>query len=257
MEDLDEDLARYNEKPERRSFFHDLLHKLDKIITLQLYGRLSRGNLYNEHYTSIIATPNQPESQDTIATATSAGYTQHRINEKIGRNASKLYVINDGPIALYVVTTPDAKKWSADEAIIYSGESREFYDVYEIRVRTPEADHKYRVTEYDHKLAYSSSGTPNRSSLVIRTEDDIAILGVGTTQLPDVTVPNGFTVVIRADPTNTGIVYIATTVARLGAVATRAPLNAGDVVRFYITNVNLLHVAGSVANQDVNIFVEQ
>ena len=55
MEDLDEDLARYNEKPGKISFFHDLLHKLDKIITLLKYGRLSRGNLYNEHYTSIIA----------------------------------------------------------------------------------------------------------------------------------------------------------------------------------------------------------
>ena len=254
MNESDECLTEYKEE---NSFFQNLLSKADNIITLLKYGRLSEGNLYDERYTSIIATPDKPESQDVIATTTFAGYTQHRINEKIHRNASKLYVINDGPTALYVVSTPDAKRWSADEAIVYSGESREFYNVYEIRVRTPEADHIYRVTEYDHKLTYASANTPNRSSLVIRTEDDIAVLGVGTTQLPDVTVPNGFTVVIRADPNNTGIVYITTSIARLAAVATRAPLNAGDVVRFYITNVDLLYVAGSIANQDVNIFVEQ
>lgn len=83
---------------------------------------------------------------------------------------------------------------------------------------------------------------------------------VAGAQLPSITVPDGFSLMIRANILNTGQVYVAISQANATNAAipgNRNTLNAGDTLRLYVTNANLVYVAGSAASQNVDLLVEQ
>lgn len=198
-----------------------------------------------------------------------AGYQKEEIYNKLKRIAPKVTIINDtkstdGNGTLYVIVTQDGSSWSNETPILF-GEARTFYNVWELRLRSPAAGNLttliggvYRVTEYDFWLAYSNviSSTANRSDFAARSLQGIGLAGTGT-QLPDITVPDGFALVVRATPGNAGNVYLARTQADTNDATKRNTLAAGDSAKLWITNANLAWVAGSMAGQNVDILVEQ
>jgi len=250
----------------------NILEKNNRIITElrnQLVGSDSTQPKTEKKYFSTaqtavtVATANKPESPDVIAgvPAGATGYDRITISDILGHISPKISVINDGNAALYIIASSDGKTWSNDENPILVGEAREFYNVYELRIRSPTAGTVatsqggvYRVTEYQYSLAYTSTTLFNRTSLTIQSEQNVAALGQ---QLPNINIPNGFSLVIRATQGNVGSIYVGTTQANTQAAATRATLLAGDSLALYITNANLVFIASSTGAEDVDLVVEQ
>ena len=187
------------------------------------------------------------------------GYTQVLVHDIMRRNSNKLNVINDGPNTLYVRASDDGKKFSQIEVAILFGEARTFFNVYELRTRSPDASNQFRITEYDYWIAYSapisiSSVVTNRTSFDVR---NIAA-PVGGVQLPSITVPNGFTatVISNVDNAIAGRIYIATSIANTGIAANRATITPGDSVILTIDNTDKIFVRGNQAALTVDIIVE-
>lgn len=100
----------------------------------------------------------------------SEGYQRERIHDVTKRNAPKATVINDGTVTIFVITSPNGRKWSPPTPIL-PGEARTFFNVWELRLRCATVGNLnlftggvYRVTEYDFWLSYVriiSIGPPN------------------------------------------------------------------------------------------------
>lgn len=213
-----------------------------------------------------VATPTTP-SADTITNGIIPGYDFVEINNRLqGRNATQLWVVNDGPPSptvgdnLFVRTSSDGKAFSPEFTMIV-GEVRKIYDVYEVRFRSPKIANVLRMSEREIIPPYVttvtntsvSSATANRPHFLAQR----VAVGVADAILPVITVPDGFSLAIRANVNNAAgsQIFISDTDA---TVATgRTILNVGDTVGLSITNANLVHVAGSVAGQFVDILVEQ
>jgi len=104
--------------------------------------------------TAVASTP----SYDDVSTT---GYTQLKVNTVLERNAPKLFVLNIGPGALYIRSSRNGNSFTEQESIIYESGVKVFYDIYELRLRTPIANTKYIATEFDTDLGqtYSSLGS--------------------------------------------------------------------------------------------------
>ena len=102
--------------------------------------------------TVTVATPVRPADPDVLAVGGAAGYDRIIIFHELNRLSPKCWVINDGaeqaaPI-LYAVATSDGMKWSGESEIL-NHEFRAFFNVHEIRVRSPNAATRYRTSEYE------------------------------------------------------------------------------------------------------------
>ena len=212
-----------------------------------------------------VATPNKPDNADVIANAVTGaiGYDRIPVYDIMHRSSRSISVINDGTAHLFVITSSDGKNFSAQENPILVGESRIFHNIYEMRIRSPSSGDLttgvgglYRVTEYDYSLSYSISGSINRVSFVAR----IVNSPLAGAFLPDISVPGGFALTLRANVNNgLGFVYIADTILNATNAAVpgfRITLAAGDVARLYITNANLVAVAGSTGAENIELLVE-
>jgi len=132
---------------------NEINNKLNKLSEIEKNtSPAPKGVLYNVNTTIQVATKNKPENPDVIANASTStpGYDRHRIHNVLGRNAKRITVINDGNDTLYVINTSKADNWSSEESVVYPGETRTFFDVYELRVRSPTAGLRYRVMENDY-----------------------------------------------------------------------------------------------------------
>ena len=103
---------------------------------------------------------------------------------------------------------------------------------------------------------WQNLSTPNKSSFTAQ------VVSAPTTGalLPNIPVPDGFSLIIRATSTNTGLVYIANSIANATSSAipgNRNTLSAGDAAKLYVSNANIVAVAGSTAGNTVDIIVEQ
>lgn len=98
----------------------------------------------------------------------------------------------------------------------------------------------------------------NRSSFITYSARNInsGSSSVGT-QLNDVNVPDGFALMVRANPNNNADVYLADSSADTNTAANRITLSPGDSVPLYITNANLVYVLGAAASQSIDYWVEQ
>lgn len=227
-----------------------------------------------------VATPVQPNSPDTFSNATtvppSPGYQTETVYARLGRIAPKMFVINDGTDSLFVISTANGNHWSS-EVTILTGEARTFYNVFEIRFRSPSAGTLtpvlggvYRAVERDYWLAYTkpvAGGAPNRAAFIAQSiivPDlldhalsglDAAILAANPGNVLPIAVPSEFALVIRANVNNVGVVYISASNATT-AVA-RDTLNPGDTAKLSITNSSLIHVAVANINDIFDILVEQ
>lgn len=82
----------------------------------------------------------------------------------------------------------------------------------------------------------------------------ITAAGTGE-QLPALTVPDGFQLLLRAQPDNTGSVYIAT--SKTNAEGThRGTLKAGDVLKLGVTDANVIWWNASAASQKIEVWRE-
>lgn len=216
-----------------------------------------------------IATPTKPPSIDSIADASTGitGYDKQDIFAVLQRKTQHLHIINDGPDTVYVIFTTDGKTWT-DEIIIPFGEARTIWDVYEVRIRSPTLNNKYRMTEYDFWLTYTTtvvnvnvpqSPFANKPNFIAR----ILNAPFGGNTLPVIAVPDGFALVVRANVDNPGNsrVFVGRNVADVapprivpGNFNTLAP---GDDVRLFVTNASLVAVAGLLGTENVDITVEQ
>lgn len=88
------------------------------------------------------------------------------------------------------------------------------------------------------------------------TGDEFTVAIPGTAErLPDIDIPNGFDVVIRGHPDNTGYIYVGKTKAQ--AEAHTIPLGPDDSYSLRVTNLNLVWVDIQVLNERGIYIVEQ
>ncbi len=96
----------------------------------------------------------------------------------------------------------------------------------------------------------------NRSSFTAQT---VSAPTTGA-QLPNIPIPDGFAISVRANVDNTGEVFIANSLTNAttpGFPGNRVTLKAGDSLKIFLTNANIIFVAGSTTGQNVDIVVEQ
>lgn len=254
---------------EQHDVFQQILKKMTEMVESLGTAPKAEEKYYDTPQVVIaVATPAQPNSPDTFSSAPAiTGYQSENIYATVGRIATKVTVINDGTTTLFVISSPDGKTWSSENTILI-GEARTFWNVYELRLRSPTAGALgppttggvYRVTERDFWLAYSSAiagSAINRAAFTAQSVQPINNLPA-TTQLPAIVVPNGFSLVVRATVGNATTVYLANSAANLAIAANRITLSPGDLVQLALTNADLVFVAGSgVGVNNVDILVEQ
>lgn len=114
----------------------------------------SRGDakveLYERYYdisnTITIAGPTDPNDQDSNV------YNEEMIHNALQRNAPYLQVINDQPIGgqtLFIRISHGGGQTLSPETPLYPQETKTYYNIYEIRLRSALQGHVYRVTEYN------------------------------------------------------------------------------------------------------------
>jgi hypothetical protein len=74
-------------------------------------------------------------------------YQSENVWKKYKRLSRKITVFNIGPGLLYVRTSHDGAYFS-EETVILEGESKDFDEIYVIKLRSPTANLRYRCTEY-------------------------------------------------------------------------------------------------------------
>ncbi|MDP3352850.1 MAG: hypothetical protein Q8S44_03820 [Flavobacteriaceae bacterium] len=247
-----------------------ILLKMTDLITILGTAPKPENDYYDTPQTIInVGTPLQPNSPDTFSSATAVppvqGYQIENIYAALERIAPKITVINDGNATLFVISSPEGKTWSSENTILI-GEARTFWNVWELRLRSPvagiigppTAGGVYRVTERDFWLAYSSAVAGSNINRAAFTAQSVPIPFPATTNLPPIAVPNGFSLTVRATVGNATVIYLANSAANLAIAAQRITLAAGDTASLGITNANLVFVAGAGAGvNNVDILVEQ
>ncbi len=191
------------------------------------------------------------------------------------RRAPRIQIINDSTDTItdktiYVISSSNGSDWTP-EATLNIGEARSFYNVWELRLRSPTAGVTYRVTEWDIWLPYSRMIAAGNINLNLFTGQNIAapFPGAGI-NLPVIPIPNGFSLSVKANVNNLGQVYLAgpipvaggltpqaDAITNVGIAANRITLDPGDTVELYITNADLVAILGSAAGNSVDILVEQ
>ena len=259
---------------EQHETFRQILVQLTEISKSPGIATRLENEYYNTPQTVIqVATPNPPAGI-TLDPAMiynpvtgTPGYQVEGIYTQLQRKSPRVTVINDGTSILYAITTSDSSTWS-QEAPILIGEARTFFNVWELELRSPTAGNLtlgtggiYRVTEYDFWLAYSSAiaaAALNRAAFTAQSVQSISNILAAPTQLPAITVPNGFALVVRATVGNATVIYLANSAANIAIATNRITLNAGDTASLTITNANLVFVAGlGPGVNNVDILVEQ
>jgi hypothetical protein len=197
---------------------------------------------------------------------------------------------------IYVRSSPDRKNFT-QEIPVKIGEKWGFENVYELRVRSALIGTQYRVSEYDNQLTYVSVAVNSPVSVVIDNTTPIDATIVNTTPipvdvtnttpinvsvtnpvvtanrpkfitqsvgvglvdqiLPNITIPDGFALVVRSNPFNLGNsrIYVSSNNATIAG--NRITLAAGDDTKLFINNANLVHVAASIIGQTIDLITEQ
>ncbi len=75
--------------------------------------------------------------------------------------------------------------------------------------------------------------------------------------LASLVVPQGFALVIKGRPTNTGFIWVGNSAANAQDHTVAYPLDAGEPIRLYVNNANLVWIDSDVNLEGVNIAVEQ
>lgn len=76
-------------------------------------------------------------------------YNSEKIFDVLERYSDLVHVINGGTNPLFIIVSHEGVSNFSKESIIFPGEVKDFYNVYELRLRSPEVGLQYRVTEYE------------------------------------------------------------------------------------------------------------
>lgn len=99
-------------------------------------------NYYDIADTITTAQATDPNDQDSV------NYDQEQVFVSLERNAEKIIVSNDGLDTLFVIASHEGGQNFSRERPIYPGENKIYFNIYELRLRSPTAGLAYRVTEY-------------------------------------------------------------------------------------------------------------
>lgn len=246
---------------EHKSLFEDIRSYLSYRVPPE------SANLLETQQETTVATPGLRNtiSQDTVTDGVNPGYDEVEVwNSLGGRKAQRAWLVNDGVQgtgkgdSLFLRISPDGKNFSP-EFIMILGEIRIASDVYAIRFRSPTQGITLRASEREIYPPYVTSientfttaGSSNKTNF---TAQNVGV-GVVDSILPNITVPDGYALIIRSNVNNGGQIYVSRTDATVPAG--RNTLAAGDAMGLFITNANLVHVAGTLGAQTVDLTAEQ
>jgi hypothetical protein len=103
-------------------------------------------------------------------------------------------------------------------------------------------------------------GWPENTEFITATRLQVpAAVGgiVPATQLPDVPVPDGMALLLKAGPLNTGIVFIGESQAAANNVNQSWPLGASEMVWYYVKNAINIWFSGTVPGDFLYLTVER
>ena len=75
-------------------------------------------------------------------------YNIERVFEDLERYSDIVSIVNGGTQPLFTIVSHEGRTNFSKESVIFPGEVKSFYHVYELRLRSPENGLLYRVTEY-------------------------------------------------------------------------------------------------------------
>lgn len=109
---------------------------------------------YDVSHTITVARTTDPQNQDD------ASYNEERVHDSLQRNAPFLRVVNDGTDNLFVLVSHGGGQTFSPENIVRPGDTKDYLNVYELRLRSPTASLPYRVSEYHiERTCCPTSGT--------------------------------------------------------------------------------------------------
>ncbi|MDD3474321.1 MAG: hypothetical protein PHP08_00275 [Candidatus Dojkabacteria bacterium] len=168
-------------------------------------------NYYDNNSTITLAQATNPNDPDVNT------YNRERIFVSVERNAEQVIVSNDGTDTLFVIVSHGGEMQWSRERPVYPGENKIYYNVYELRLRSPTASLPYRVSEYPicctgNSLTSSgtSSGTmfagsvfaargnPTRAVININTSGDNTIIAAPATSGQRIRIVNLFFIAASA-----------------------------------------------------------
>lgn len=99
--------------------------------------------------TGIQTLTNAVAAEPEIDNVSATGYTQQFIFPILQRLSPELYVINLGPGTIFLRVSKNGHDFSL-QSPVFEGEVKTFYDVFEIRLRSPTAQTQYLITEFEY-----------------------------------------------------------------------------------------------------------
>ncbi len=185
-----------------------LTSKIQSLASLP--GDVVASKIYDDYYdiSNTITTAGATDPNDFDSNV----YNRETIAIDKGRIAERILVKNDGDDTIFLVISHSGGLSFSAEVPLYTGESKIYYNVHEIRLRSPTQGNSYRVMEYE--LNPTSISPTDIDTLLQRSItsvsmiefwsaiDDIITLTTATT---NVDLPN----ITTADiPANTTIVRV-------------------------------------------------
>jgi hypothetical protein len=110
------------------------------------------------------------------------------------------------------------------------------------------------VQNVDDTGAAASSGVGNRSSFTT-FQKNVTTAGTGVNVTAQA-VPNGFSVVVKAKKTNTGLIYVGSSKANAENHAVAFSLAANEDIKLQVTNTNLAWIDSDVSGEGVEVITE-
>lgn len=162
-----------------RETLNNIEKNLSKIISLlELLVKAAETELVPLRYNSGLQTlttavTTVPDPDNT--TPTNGGYTVIDVAIILERKSPELYFLNEGPGVIYVRVLKNKNDSSTNEDIVFEGETKTFYDVFELRIRSTSNNTKYRVTEYE---PFKQRDFSYKTGLSYVSETNVAVVGV-------------------------------------------------------------------------------
>lgn len=126
-------------------------------------------------------------------------YNKEEIYKFTRRHADKVWVINDGAANLYIRYSSgvDGVESFSDENLIYPGDYKVYYNVFELRLRSPLAGLPYRVSEYEiQRLCCPTVGETSVSGNVVQISGQVVSISGQSVNVPPITVDISGTIVL-------------------------------------------------------------
>lgn len=174
-------------------------------------------NYYDVTNTIKKAGPVDPQDFDSPV------YNVERVYDILERYSDIINIANDGTEPLFVTISHEGKTNFSKESVIQPGEVKQYYNCYELRLRSSQVGLPYRVTEYLLMSVSQTSLTPTELAIL----QDEPLPDAGDNWLPEDLVPLIFPTTFR--------IQVAVSV---GGIFSAAITNNGNtqIVDFNVTS---------------------